>query len=67
MAGTAQNVRSEAPIEANAEAPIEAHANAPIEANAEAIQAWDGPLYDRFVRFRELVTTGLGAHGEAAL
>jgi len=39
----------------------------PIEANAEAIQAWDGPLYDRFVRFRELVTTGLGAHGEAAL
>src|SRR5437763_12095751 len=35
--------------------------------NAEAIQAWDGPLYDRFVRFREIVTTGLGAHGEAAL
>ena len=36
-------------------------------ANAEAIQAWDGPLFDRFVRFREIVTTGLGAHGEAAL
>jgi ubiquinone/menaquinone biosynthesis C-methylase UbiE len=36
-------------------------------ANAEAIQAWDGPLYERFVRFRHLVTTGLGAHGEAAL
>jgi SAM-dependent methyltransferase len=35
--------------------------------NAEAIQAWDGPLFDRFVRFREIVTTGLGAHGEAAL
>src|SRR5947208_7463521 len=35
--------------------------------NAEAIQAWDGPLYDRFVRFREIVTSGLGAHGEAAL
>jgi len=35
--------------------------------NAEAIQAWDGPLYDRFVRFRDIVTTGLGAHGEAAL
>src|SRR5690349_11667557 len=32
-------------------------------ANAEAIQAWDGPLYDRFVRFRHIVTTGLGAHG----
>jgi SAM-dependent methyltransferase len=35
--------------------------------NAEAIAAWDGPLYDRFVRFRKLVTTGLGNHGEAAL
>jgi SAM-dependent methyltransferase len=36
-------------------------------ANAEATEAWDGPLYDRFVRFREIITTGLGAHGEAAL
>jgi ubiquinone/menaquinone biosynthesis C-methylase UbiE len=35
--------------------------------NAEAIQAWDGPLFERFSRFRELVTTGLGNHGEAAL
>jgi SAM-dependent methyltransferase len=35
--------------------------------NAEAIHAWDGPLFERFVRFREIVTTGLGAHGEAAL
>ena len=35
--------------------------------NAEAIEAWDGPLYDRFVRFREVLTTGLGAHGEEAL
>jgi SAM-dependent methyltransferase len=35
--------------------------------NAEAITAWDGPLFDRFVRFREIVTTGLGAHGEEAL
>jgi ubiquinone/menaquinone biosynthesis C-methylase UbiE len=35
--------------------------------NAEAIQAWDGPLYDRFVQFRDVMTTGLGAHGEAAL
>jgi ubiquinone/menaquinone biosynthesis C-methylase UbiE len=35
--------------------------------NAEAIQAWDGPLYDRFVRFRHIVTTGLGAHGDRAL
>jgi ubiquinone/menaquinone biosynthesis C-methylase UbiE len=36
-------------------------------ANAEATEAWDGPLYDRFVRFRDIVTTGLGAHGEEAL
>jgi ubiquinone/menaquinone biosynthesis C-methylase UbiE len=38
-----------------------------IDENAEAIAAWDGPLYDRFVRFRDLVTRGLGAHGEHAL
>ncbi|HEX7291887.1 MAG TPA: class I SAM-dependent methyltransferase [Conexibacter sp.] len=36
-------------------------------ANAEAITAWDGPLFDRFVRFRHIVTSGLGAHGERAL
>jgi ubiquinone/menaquinone biosynthesis C-methylase UbiE len=36
-------------------------------ANAEAIAAWDGPLYDRFVQFRQIVTDGLGAHGERAL
>jgi len=36
-------------------------------ANAEAIAAWDGPLFDRFVRFRHIVTSGLGAHGEKAL
>jgi hypothetical protein len=35
--------------------------------NAEAIEAWDGPLYERFVRFRALMTDGLGAHGEVAL
>src|SRR5947208_12073404 len=39
----------------------------PDSPNAEITEAWDGPLYDRFVQFRELVTTGLGAHGEAAL
>jgi ubiquinone/menaquinone biosynthesis C-methylase UbiE len=36
-------------------------------ANAEAITAWDGPLYDRFVRFRHLMTHGLALHGERAL
>jgi ubiquinone/menaquinone biosynthesis C-methylase UbiE len=41
--------------------------DAPLSPNDEAIRAWDGPLYERFVRFREIVTTGLGAHGEQAL
>jgi len=35
--------------------------------NAEAILAWDGPLFDRWIKFRHIVTTGLGAHGNAAL
>jgi SAM-dependent methyltransferase len=38
-----------------------------LAGNAEATAAWDGPLFDRFVQFREIVTTGLGAHGDAAL
>lgn len=38
-----------------------------IGANAEAIQAWDGPLFDRFVRFRHVVVGGLAKHGEQAL
>jgi SAM-dependent methyltransferase len=35
--------------------------------NREATEAWSGPLFDRFVQFRDLVTAGLGAHGEKAL
>ena len=35
--------------------------------NAEAIAAWDGPLFDRFVQFREIVVGGLVGHGEEAL
>jgi ubiquinone/menaquinone biosynthesis C-methylase UbiE len=38
-----------------------------IQDNSEAIEAWDGPLFERFVAFRDIVTTGLGAHGERAL
>jgi len=38
-----------------------------VTSNDEAIEAWNGVLYDRFVAFRHIVTTGLGAHGEAAL
>ena len=35
--------------------------------NKEATDAWSGPLFERFVRFRDLVTGGLGAHGEAGM
>jgi ubiquinone/menaquinone biosynthesis C-methylase UbiE len=35
--------------------------------NQETHEAWNGVLFDRFVQFREIVTTGLGSHGEAAL
>jgi len=38
-----------------------------IPDNSEAIEAWDGPLFERFVRFRDIITGGLGAHGERAL
>ena len=36
-------------------------------ANQEATDAWSGPLFDRFVRFRPYVAEGLGAHGEVAM
>lgn len=36
-------------------------------ANAEAIEAWDGPLFERFVRFRHLLVGNLVPHGDAAL
>jgi SAM-dependent methyltransferase len=36
-------------------------------ANAEAAEAWSGPLFERFVHYRSIVTDGLGAHGEAAI
>ena len=38
-----------------------------IQDNSEAIQAWDGPLFERFVKFRDIITIGLGAHGEHAI
>lgn len=37
------------------------------DANAEAIQAWDGVLFEKFSRFRHLLTTGLATHGSEAL
>ncbi len=35
--------------------------------NKEAAEAWSGSLFERFVRFRDLATAGLGAHGNAAM
>ena len=35
--------------------------------NTVTIEAWNGVLFDRFVRFRDIVTTGLSAHGERGL
>ncbi len=35
--------------------------------NSEATEAWNGPLYERWIAFRDIVTTGLASHGEAAL
>ena len=38
-----------------------------LDSNEEATAAWDGPLFDRFVSFRHIVTVGLGDHGEEAM
>lgn len=35
--------------------------------NDEAAQAWNGVLFDKFVRFKHLLTRGLARHGEALL
>ena len=35
--------------------------------NVEAIEAWDGPLFDRFMQFRHILVEGLRAHGDEAL
>ncbi len=44
----------------------EQHARADA-ANQEAITAWDGPLFDRFLRFQHLIEGGFAALGEAAI
>jgi SAM-dependent methyltransferase len=36
-------------------------------ANAEAIEAWDGPLFERFVQYRHLLVGGLSLHGDRAI
>jgi SAM-dependent methyltransferase len=36
-------------------------------ANTEATEAWDGPLFERFVQYRHIVVVGLTGHGDKAL
>jgi SAM-dependent methyltransferase len=35
--------------------------------NEEAVEAWNGVLFDRFLQYRHIFTAGLGAHGDAAM
>jgi len=35
--------------------------------NAESQRAWDGVLYDRFLRFKHLIVSSLAQHGAAAM
>jgi ubiquinone/menaquinone biosynthesis C-methylase UbiE len=37
------------------------------DANTEAIEAWNTILFEKFVRFRHLLTNGLAVHGDAVL
>jgi SAM-dependent methyltransferase len=37
------------------------------ESNAEAVAAWNGVLFDKFVRFRTILTGGFTRHSNAAL
>jgi len=38
-----------------------------MSANEEAIEAWNGVLFDRFLQYRDILVTGLGAHSDRAL
>ena len=38
-----------------------------VVANDEAISAWDGVLFDRWVQYRHIFVRGLANHGDEAL
>ena len=38
-----------------------------MSANDEAIEAWDGVLFDRFAQFRDVILPGFGIHSDRAL
>lgn len=35
--------------------------------NAEALEAWNGVLFDRFVAYRDLIVAGIAPHGDEAI
>ncbi|HVH41976.1 MAG TPA: class I SAM-dependent methyltransferase, partial [Labilithrix sp.] len=41
--------------------------NKTYDGNSEAIEAWNTVLFDKFCRYRDILTTGLGIHGETAM
>jgi SAM-dependent methyltransferase len=38
-----------------------------VEDNVEATEAWNGPLFDIWVKYREILTEGVRGHGERAM
>src|SRR5437870_7688646 len=40
---------------------------APTDTNAEAVEAWNTVLFDKFTRYRTMVTAGLAQHGARAI
>ncbi len=38
-----------------------------LDGNSEAIEAWNTVLFDKFCAYRDILCTGLGLHGEAAM
>jgi SAM-dependent methyltransferase len=38
-----------------------------VEDNVEATEAWNGPLFDIWMQYRDIVAEGVRGHGEAAL
>ena len=46
---------------------IGAHGAPMIDENDEVTRAWNGVLFDKFTRFKHLLTAGLSRHGDALL
>ena len=38
-----------------------------VDDNVEATEAWNGPLFDVWIEYRDVVAEGVRNHGEAAL